>query len=127
VTGKVITAVSAGSKKDVDIAVDAAKKAYKTSWGLKVPGAQRGRLLNKLADLMEKHAEEIAAIETLDVGEIELPFPRRRQLEKANTDPGKTYIMSRHVDVSSSLECLRYYAGWADKITGQTIEVCTPQ
>jgi aldehyde dehydrogenase (NAD+) len=80
VTGKVITAVSAGSKKDVDIAVDAAKKAYKTSWGLKVPGAQRGRLLNKLADLMEEHADEIAAIETLDVGEINLPFPRRRGL-----------------------------------------------
>ena len=69
-TGKVITAVSAGSKKDVDIAVDAARKAYKTSWGLKVPGAQRGRMLNKLADLMEEHAEEIAAIETLDVGEL---------------------------------------------------------
>ena len=60
--------MSAGSKKDVDIAVDAAKKAYKTSWGLKVPGEQRGKMLFKLADLMEQRAEEIAAIETLDVG-----------------------------------------------------------
>jgi aldehyde dehydrogenase (NAD+) len=54
----------------VDLAVDAARKAYKTSWGLKVPGAKRGLLLSKLADLIEKNAEEIAALEVLDVGEM---------------------------------------------------------
>lgn len=67
-TGKVITSVAAGSAKDVDIATEAAKKAYKTSWGLKVPGTQRARLLNKLADLLEAHTDEFAALEALDVG-----------------------------------------------------------
>lgn len=53
---------------DIDLAVDAAKKAYKTSWGLKVPGSERGLLLSKLADLMEKHGDELSALETLDAG-----------------------------------------------------------
>jgi aldehyde dehydrogenase (NAD+) len=77
---------------------------------------------------MEKHAEEIAAIETLDVGEINdsVTFAESATIGEANTGPGKTYIMSRHVDVNACLECLRYYAGWADKITGQTIEVSAP-
>jgi len=68
-TGKTIVSISAGSSKDVDIAVQAAKKAYKTSWGVKVSGADRGKMLHKLADLIEKHADEIAALECLDVGE----------------------------------------------------------
>lgn len=46
----------------------AAKKAYKTAWGLKVPGYERGRLLAKLADLIEKHADELSALEALDAG-----------------------------------------------------------
>jgi aldehyde dehydrogenase (NAD+) len=44
-------------------------KAYKTSWGLKVPGAVRGKMLNKLADLIEQNADEFTALESLDVGE----------------------------------------------------------
>lgn len=85
-TGTVITPVAGGTKADVDIAVDAAKKvgtiieawlhymlilllqAYKTSWGLKCPGAERGKLLNKLADLVEKNIDEFAALETLNTG-----------------------------------------------------------
>jgi len=68
-TEKVITSVAAASAADVDLAVDAAEKAYRTSWGLKVPGALRGRLLAKLADLIEKHGDELAALESLNVGE----------------------------------------------------------
>ncbi|KAG6877313.1 hypothetical protein C0992_010294 [Termitomyces sp. T32_za158] len=67
-TGKVITSVAAGSSKDVDIAVDVAKKAYKSSWGLKVPGTMRGKLLHKLADLLESNITEFAALESLNVG-----------------------------------------------------------
>ncbi|KAG5337188.1 hypothetical protein C0989_010344 [Termitomyces sp. Mn162] len=89
-TGKVITAAAAGSSKDVDIAVDVAKKAYQTSWGLKVPGTTRGKLLYKLAELLERDMDEFAALETLNVGNIDV---------------------------------FRYYAGWADKIQGKTIEV----
>ncbi|KAF8805640.1 aldehyde dehydrogenase [Phlegmacium glaucopus] len=62
-TGKVITSVAAGTKKDVDLAVDAAKKAYKTTWGLHCPGAVRGKLLNKLANLIEEHIDEFAALD----------------------------------------------------------------
>ena len=55
-------------KKDVDLAVKAAQKAYDESWGLNVPGLQRGKLLTKLADLVEDHAAELAALEALDNG-----------------------------------------------------------
>ncbi|KDR73245.1 hypothetical protein GALMADRAFT_142376 [Galerina marginata CBS 339.88] len=101
-TGKVITSVAVGTKKDVDLAVDAAKQAYKTSWGLKCPGAVRGKLLNKLADLLEKHQDEFAALEALDVGKV---------FEKAKSS-----------DIGGSIAVIRYYAGWADKIQGKTIE-----
>jgi len=67
-TGALITAVAGASAKDVDLAVEAAAKAYKTSWGLKVPGTERGRLLNKLADLMEEHADHLVALDCLNVG-----------------------------------------------------------
>lgn len=63
-----ITSVAGGSAKDIDIAAKAAKKAYKTSWGLKVPGPEREKLLNRLADLLEEHGDEFAALEALDVG-----------------------------------------------------------
>jgi len=99
--GQVLTKVAGGTSKDVDIAVAAAKKAYKTSWGLKCPGATRGRLLNKLADLIEQNAEEFAALEALNVGKI---YPRAL------------------LEVGSVVKCIRYYAGWADKVQGKTIE-----
>ncbi|KXN85885.1 Aldehyde dehydrogenase [Leucoagaricus sp. SymC.cos] len=94
--------LEAHSSKDVDLAVEAAGKAYKTVWGLKVPGAERGKLLGKLADLVEKHADEMAALEALNVG--------------------KQFPIARHVDIKSAVSTLRYYAGWADKIHGKTIE-----
>ena len=60
--------VSIASEKDVDIAVKAAQKAYDSAWGLKVPGTERGKLLLKLADLIEKHGDELAALEALNNG-----------------------------------------------------------
>ncbi|KAG1733659.1 putative 1-pyrroline-5-carboxylate dehydrogenase [Suillus paluster] len=102
VNGKVITSVAAGTAADIEIAAQAAKKAYKERWGLKVPGAQRGRMLNKLADLLEANADEFAALEALDVG--------------------KAFNMARRSDVPGTVAVLRYYAGWADKIQGKTIE-----
>jgi acyl-CoA reductase-like NAD-dependent aldehyde dehydrogenase len=52
-------------------------QAYKTSWGLKCPGVTRGKLLNKLADLLEANTEELAALESLDVGEYTQSFVPR--------------------------------------------------
>lgn len=65
-----ITKVAAGNAKDIDVAVKVARETFKKSWGLKVPGSERGKLLYKLADLFEKHADELAALEALDVGKF---------------------------------------------------------
>ena len=97
-----IASIAEGTAKDVDRAVSAAKHAFETSWGLKVPGARRGELLNKLADLIELHADELAALEALD--------------------NGKTFNLAKYVDLGLSVGTIRYYAGWADKIHGQVIE-----
>ncbi|KAH7876625.1 aldehyde dehydrogenase [Lentinula edodes] len=101
-TGKLLTKVAAATSKDVDIAVEAAKKAYKTSWGLKVSGAQRGELLMKLATLLEANIDEFAALECLNVG--------------------KPWSESKGFDMKLTLQTLKYYAGWADKVHGKTIE-----
>lgn len=100
-TGKVITQVAGGSRADVDIAVQAAKKAFKESWGFKTPGSARGRILNKLADLIEQHLKEFAALESLD--------------------NGKPFTVAQG-DIKATAECFRYYGGWADKVQGKTIE-----
>ncbi|KAL0571811.1 hypothetical protein V5O48_010141, partial [Marasmius crinis-equi] len=99
----VITTVSAGTDKDVDIAVDIAKKAYKSSWGLKVPGVERGKILNKFADLIEANADEFAALESLNVG--------------------KPFTQSRHMEMGFTVQVIRSSAQQADKIHGETIEV----
>lgn len=68
-TGKVLTKIALGSSDDVDIAVTAARQAFKTSWGLNAPGSTRANLINKLADLVEQNADELAALESLSMGE----------------------------------------------------------
>ncbi|KAF7325153.1 Aldehyde dehydrogenase [Mycena kentingensis (nom. inval.)] len=102
-TGKPIAKCALGSKADVDIAVKAAYKAYKTSWGLKAPGHVRGKYILKLADLLERDADIFAALESINVG--------------------KPYSVSRNGDVAGSIRCIRYFGGWADKIEGKTIEI----
>ena len=67
-TGKVLTKVSAGDAKDVDLAVAAAQKAFDTTWGHNSSSAKRGRLLNKLADAMEARFDALCAVEALDNG-----------------------------------------------------------
>ena len=57
-----------GSEKDIDVAVAAARKAVKTTWGKNVTGFERSRLINKLADLIERDAQELAELETLNNG-----------------------------------------------------------
>ncbi|KAJ7483831.1 aldehyde dehydrogenase [Mycena galericulata] len=104
-TGKKIAAVSLGSSKDVDIAVKAAQKefsAYKTSWGLKCAGTERGKLLARLADLVERDALQFAALETINVG---MPFN-----------------IAKFSDLGASISSIRYFAGWSDKIQGKSIE-----
>ena len=98
-TGKIVIEVAEGRAEDVDIAVKAARKTFKSkeykSWG----PTQRAAALHKLADLMEQHFDNLTAIEMLDTG--------------------KTHKQASNLDVPASIGTLRYYAGWADKILGQ--------
>jgi aldehyde dehydrogenase (NAD+) len=102
-TGEAICQVAEGDKADIDLAVKAARKAFESSLWPRMNASERGRLLHKLADLIEKNAEELAALEALD--------------------NGKPYRDALLIDVPMSVKCYRYYAGWADKVHGKTIPV----
>jgi aldehyde dehydrogenase (NAD+) len=105
-TGEVIANVAEADKADVDKAVDAARAAFETGPWSKTSASERGRLMHKLADLLEKNIDELAALETLD--------------------NGKPISDSRNADLPLTIACYRYYAGWADKIHGKTIPVNGP-
>ncbi|KAI4494791.1 hypothetical protein M0804_000992 [Polistes exclamans] len=98
---KVIALISEGDKADVDKAVAAAKKAFaRNSEWRTMDASCRGKLINKFADLVQRDLEYIATLETMD--------------------NGKTYV-DAYNDIKYSIEVFRYYAGWCDKIHGQTI------
>jgi aldehyde dehydrogenase (NAD+) len=101
-TGEAIATVCAGTAKDVDKAVKAARRALESGPYSKMDAADRGKLLYKLADLVERDAEELAKLESLNCG--------------------KTITDSRG-DLEGVVNSLRYYAGWADKIEGKTVPV----
>ena len=102
-TEEVIAEVAEGDAADVDLAVKAAREAFENGPWSKMDARDRGRLMHKLADLIEEEIDELAALETLD--------------------NGKPIRDSRAADLPLAIDCLRYYAGWADKIHGQTIPV----
>src|SRR5947209_980134 len=102
-TGETICQVAEGDKADIDLAVKAARKAFEDGPWPRLSAAERGRLLHRLADLIEQNQEELAALETLD--------------------NGKPYRDSMAADLPLTIKCYRYYAGWADKIHGKTIPV----
>jgi aldehyde dehydrogenase (NAD+) len=105
-TGEVITQVAESDAPDVDKAVSAARAAFEKGAWRKMSASQRGSLMNKLADLIEKHADELAQLEALD--------------------NGKPAHIARVADLPLTIACYRYYAGWADKIHGKTIPVNGP-
>lgn len=102
-TGQVIARISAAGAADVDRAVQAAHAQYDGGEWSKLDGAQRGRLLFKLADLIERDHEKLARLET--------------------TDSGKPYGMSFYADLPNLISTYRYYAGLADKLEGRSIPV----
>uniref|UniRef100_A0A5S6R2P4 Aldedh domain-containing protein n=1 Tax=Trichuris muris TaxID=70415 RepID=A0A5S6R2P4_TRIMR len=103
-TGDVICHVQEAKERDVDRAVCSARLAGKAGshWRSLEP-YQRGRLLNRLADLMERDRIYLASLETLD--------------------NGKPYVYSLAVDLELTIRCIRYYAGWADKMHGKTLPI----
>ncbi|KAM7144736.1 aldehyde dehydrogenase, mitochondrial [Macrochelys suwanniensis] len=103
-TGEVICQVAEGDKADVDKAVQAAKAAFQlgSPWR-RMDASHRGKLLHRLADLIERDRAYLAELETLD--------------------NGKPYSIAYLVDLDMVTKCIRYYAGWADKCHGKTIPV----
>src|SRR6266850_6041520 len=101
-TGQTLAEVAEGDKADIDKAVAAARRAYEGKWS-KISARDRGRMLYKLAQLIEEHSKELAALET--------------------ADNGKTLRESSYVDLPQVAENFEYFAGWATKIEGETIPV----
>jgi aldehyde dehydrogenase (NAD+) len=98
----VIAKVAAGGEEDVDTAVTAARKAFRSPEWSDISAAERGQLLWKLGDLCEKNAHILATIDAWD--------------------NGKPYQQALDEDIAETVAVFRYYAGWADKVYGQTIE-----
>ncbi|XP_078252389.1 aldehyde dehydrogenase 1A1-like [Rhinoraja longicauda] len=103
-TGEKICDVEEGDKVDVDKAVIAAREAFQigSAWR-RMDASARGRLLNKLADLLERDRVLLSTIESIDAG--------------------KLFLQAYFVDLDGAIKTLRYYAGWSDKIQGRTIPV----
>jgi aldehyde dehydrogenase (NAD+) len=102
-TGDVICQVAEADAPDVDKAVRASRLAFEKGPWHRMSGAERGRLMHRLADLIEKNAEELARLETMD--------------------NGKPFHVAMAADLPLTIACYRYYAGWADKLQGKTIPV----
>lgn len=101
-TGEEICQIAEADAADVDAAVQAARAAFEGPWR-RMSAADRGRLLNRFADLIEANADQLARLETLD--------------------NGKPCHVARAADLPLTIACYRYYAGWADKVEGKTIPI----
>lgn len=103
-TGDVLARVAEADAADVNLAVKAARQAFhaKAPWR-RMSASERGKLIHRLAELIEANAEDLATLESLDNGK-----PRHVALA---------------ADLPLSIACYRYYAGWADKIQGKTIPI----
>jgi acyl-CoA reductase-like NAD-dependent aldehyde dehydrogenase len=103
---EVLAEVAEARAADVDLAVQAARRAFDEGEWPRMAGADRGRILWKVADLIEANLAELAELETLNTG--------------------KPLGESTRVDLPHTIDCFRYYAGWATKIHGETIPVRGP-
>jgi phenylacetaldehyde dehydrogenase len=104
-SGRVIAKVASCDAIDVDRAVAAARAAFESGPWPNTTGSERARMMWKLAELIEKHAEELTELESIN--------------------NGKPLAGVRNVDLMLSCETLRYTAGWATKITGETLSLST--
>jgi aldehyde dehydrogenase (NAD+) len=105
-TEEKIASIQESGVEDVNKAVKAARRAFDEGPWRRMAASERGRLMYKLADLMEKHQDELAALEALD--------------------NGKPFSFAKAADIALCIKTYRYYAGWADKIHGQTIPISGP-
>ena len=100
-TEEPIAEVSQATAADIDAAVAAARDALKRGPWPAMTGAQRGRILNRLAAIMRERVEELVLLESVD--------------------GGKPIAATRRMDLPAAIDCLEYYAGWADKIAGEVV------
>src|SRR5690242_11054930 len=105
-TGEVLAQIAEGDREDIDRAVRAARQAFENGPWRRMTASERGRLIWKLADLLEQHTEEFGYIESLD--------------------NGKPLAIAKAADVPLAVDLLRYMAGWATKIEGNTIPISVP-
>jgi len=105
-TGEVMAQVAEGDKADIDLAVRAARKAFEQGPWRKMTPSDRGKLIWRLADLLESNLEEFAQLESLD--------------------NGKPLTIARVADIPLAVDLFRYMAGWATKIEGNTIPISVP-
>jgi phenylacetaldehyde dehydrogenase len=105
-TGSVIASTAAGGPRDIDIAVTSARRAFaKSNWADMMPSV-RGKLLWRIADLIEKNGEQLAELEFLNNGKA------------------RDVVALR--DVPAAADVFRYFAGWATKIYGKTASLSRP-
>ncbi|OAY72937.1 Aldehyde dehydrogenase family 2 member C4 [Ananas comosus] len=102
-TGEVIARIAEGDKEDVDLAVKAAREAFDHGKWPRMSGYERGRILMKYAELIEENVEELAALDSVDAG--------------------KLFGAGKLIDIPSASHLLRYYAGAADKVHGETLKM----
>jgi phenylacetaldehyde dehydrogenase len=105
-TGEVLARVAEGDREDIDRAVKAARAAFENGPWPRLTSSERGRMVWKLADLIEQHLQEFAELESLD--------------------NGKPLKVARAADVPLAVDLFRYMAGWATKIEGNTIPISVP-
>ncbi len=105
-TGDELTVLAEAGERDVDASMAAARKAFASGAWPDMSASERGKILWKIGDLVDKYNEELGTLETLD--------------------NGKPIFESRQVDVPMVAEVFRYYAGWATKIHGETVPVKGP-
>jgi phenylacetaldehyde dehydrogenase len=98
---RIIGHCAEGDAPDVNRAVEAARRAFEDGDWSRMNAVDRERLLHRLADLIETHADELAELEAID--------------------NGKSVVMARHVDIKHALEVWRYMAGWPTKLEGKTL------
>lgn len=102
-SGNVITEVAEGDKEDVDLAVKAAREAFDHGKWPRMSGYERGRIMMKFADLIDQNIEELATLDSLDAG--------------------KLFTLGKIIDIPKAASMVRYYAGAADKIHGETLKL----
>ncbi|KHG07688.1 Aldehyde dehydrogenase family 2 member C4 [Gossypium arboreum] len=102
-TGEAITRVSEGDTEDIDLAVKAARQAFDHGPWPRMSGSERGMIMMKFADLIEKNVEELAALDAIN--------------------GGKLFSHCKAMDIPGAARNLRYYAGAADKIHGTVLKL----